>query len=155
MSTDTQEALVQLVQDTTLQSIQFHELHAAHKLDIAPGTDLEEDPRFEMHMQTRVDDGEIGVRVDLLVHTALGDIQVIAAADYINEGPKPSEEVEQRFATEVGVMALFPYLRQAVADLTQRVFGTSLLMPLIKREDLTSTKVDEGTPSALEAPSEQ
>lgn len=143
MSTDTQAALVQLVQDTTLQSVQFHELHASRKLDIGPDAHSDDDPRFEITMQTRVDDGELGVRVELQVDTPYGEIQVIAAADYINNGPSPSEAVEQRFATEVGVMVLIPYLRQAVADLSQRVFGTSLLMPIIKREDITSTRVDD------------
>lgn len=155
MSADTQEALVQLVQDTTLQSIQFHELHAAHDLDITPDTDLDADPRFEMRMQTRVDDGEVGVRVDLHVQTPLGDIRVVAAADYLNEGPNPSPEVEQRFATEVGAMAVFPYLRQAVSDLSQRVFGRALLMPLIKREDLISTRIEEHEPDAIEASPQQ
>lgn len=143
MTTDTQAALVQLVQDTTLHSVQFHELHASRKLDIAPDANLDDDPRFTMSMQTRVDDGELGVRVNLEVDTPVGEIQVVAAADYINNGPSPSGDVEQRFATEVGVMVLVPYLRQAVADLSQRVFGTSLLMPIIKREDITSTRVDE------------
>lgn len=143
MSEAHQEALEELVHSTSLTSIEFHELHAARSFEAPTDDPAEQDPSYVMHMQTRIGESDLGVRVGVRVETYKGIIDVLAAADYSNAGPAPDDDVMERFATEVGVMAVVPYLRQAIADLSQRVLGESLLMPIIKREDVRSTKISD------------
>lgn len=45
------------------------------------------------------------------------------------------------YSNDVAVVALLPYLRQAIADLTQRVFGSPLLMPALQRGAVTFSMV--------------
>lgn len=142
MTNDTQAALIQLVQDTDLQSIEFHELYASRSFGGEYDAEAEGNPNYEMTMQTRTGDSDLGVRLAIRVLTGQGNIRAVVAADYTNRGQEPDGHVMQRFATEVGVMALVPYARQAVADLSQRVFGQSLLMPVVKREDVRVEQLD-------------
>ena len=47
------------------------------------------------------------------------------------------------YANEVAVMALVPYARQAVADVTLRVFEASVLMPSFQRGELRFGVADQ------------
>ena len=138
-----QDALLQLLERTRLRTIEFHELHAARNYADSSGATAGADPEYEMRMQTRIGDTDFGVLLEVHVQTPFGDVRVSAAAEYDNTGPAPEEAVLHRFANEVGVMALVPYLRQGIADLTQRVFGQSLLMPIVRREDVRSEPFDQ------------
>ena len=46
-------------------------------------------------------------------------------------------EVPADFASRVALMAAFPYVREALSDLTTRVTGTAVLLPLIRPGQIT------------------
>ena len=54
-----------------------------------------------------------------------------------------TEELALEYANHVGFMAVVPFIRQAIADLSQRVFGQTLLMPIIRRGDVWFTGAAE------------
>ncbi|MBJ2329469.1 hypothetical protein JFX23_06795 [Schaalia cardiffensis] len=47
-----------------------------------------------------------------------------------------SPDAPADFASKVGLMAAFPYVREALSDLTTRVTGTAVLLPLIRQGDI-------------------
>lgn len=58
------------------------------------------------------------------------------------------EDVALEFANLVGVMAVLPYLREAVHRITDQVFGSRVLVPMIRAGELRFTdneKVDDQT----------
>ena len=46
------------------------------------------------------------------------------------------QKVMQAFVNGVAVMALVPYIRQSVSDVTLRVFGSALTMALVRRGEM-------------------
>lgn len=46
------------------------------------------------------------------------------------------EDVRLEFANLVGIMALLPFMREAVADMTRKVVGHPVIMPMIKTGDI-------------------
>nr|WP_300338194.1 hypothetical protein [Actinomyces sp.] len=48
-----------------------------------------------------------------------------------------SEQAPGDFASRVAIMAAFPYVRQALADLTVRVTGSAALLPIIRLGEFT------------------
>lgn len=46
------------------------------------------------------------------------------------------EQTKIDFANDVAILAILPFTRQAIADITARVFGAALLMPIIQRGQL-------------------
>lgn len=64
-----------------------------------------------------------------------GEVVAFAVASYSSETLQISEENNEavlKFANEVGVLSLFPYLRHAIADLTTRISGDPLLLPTLR-----------------------
>ncbi|MEV8268611.1 hypothetical protein [Microbacterium sp. NPDC076911] len=59
------------------------------------------------------------------------------ASEYkVTDGPSASESVVRGFANEVAVMTLLPYARQAVSDMSTRVFGKPIFMLTIDRGEV-------------------
>lgn len=88
-------------------------------------------------LKIRHEGAEIGIRVAVYLDLGLGEIKADASINYLaNEEVAMSEATRLDFANNVGLMALLPFLRQAVADLSQRVFDEILLMPVIQRGEL-------------------
>lgn len=48
-----------------------------------------------------------------------------------------SSEAPADFASRVALMAAYPYVREALSDLTTRVTGTAVLLPLIRPGQIT------------------
>lgn len=92
------------------------------------------------------DDGRFRVRVLTEVESDPGIIRVNIAAEYelANLGPREvSDDVMLEFVNKVSVMTILPYVRQAIADISQRVFTYPLTMPLFKVDELTFDKSHE------------
>lgn len=138
------EQLRELVSRSRLEDIAFHEISAKIDLEASSVADADE-ADFDMTVQTRTGDADFGVRVELDLRSPLGGVKVTAAADYALEGEPPRQEVLGRFASEVALMTLFPYLRQAVSDASQRVLGKALLLPMMKRGDISLSPISSTT----------
>ena len=133
-------ALRALVGSVQLLAVGFHEISARQadgieaKLEENPNVvpeyalgifrDDQDASRFKLRLRCRIvfSDGSE------LIAEPEGTYQVT------DESLLPlSRELIVEFANEVAVMALLPYLRQALADMSQRVFGSTLLMPVMQR----------------------
>lgn len=129
--------LVDLVNDecVTLETIRFRELGArrvgAEPLDTVT-------PEFSLGIDRHSEDeSRFRLRLRCEVHIADGSwIICEPEADYLvtDESRLPlTHTLILEYANEVAVMALIPYLRQGISDISQRVFGTPLVMPVMAR----------------------
>ncbi|WP_454130139.1 hypothetical protein [Microbacterium aurum] len=129
----------------TIQGITFFSLIAELNEDDAATRVDEISPSYGLRV--RSEDNELIVRLATTLEAGLGRIVVDAAITYIlNADAEFSEDVRLEFANEVGIMALLPYVRQAIADLSQRVFGEVVLMPVMPRGTLWFTADDREPP---------
>lgn len=94
-------------------------------------------------LKLRHEGNELGIRVSVELDVGAARIIVDASVNYTTaEVLVMNEDTFLDFANNVGVMALLPYLRQAIADLSQRVLGEIILMPVIPRGGLTFSRQD-------------
>ncbi|WP_454151645.1 hypothetical protein [Microbacterium lacticum] len=122
-----------------LIGIQFFELCAKVDED-SESTELPESIEPTFSLRLRHEGNEFGIRLASRVYVGLGEVTVDVSANYATPEPVTMDEaVRLEFANRVGIMALIPYLRQAVADLTQRVFGQPILVPITRAGDLEFT----------------
>ncbi|MBF4592094.1 MULTISPECIES: hypothetical protein [unclassified Curtobacterium] len=74
---------------------------------------------------------------------ALGEVDVSVAGEYTLLDPSVlTQRSLQLFANEVAVMTVFPYLREAVASITARVFQQPLHLPMIARGQIVVDVAD-------------
>ncbi|MFE4951960.1 hypothetical protein ACFQ9V_17800 [Leifsonia sp. NPDC056665] len=130
--------VVDLLREVQLLGIQQIELGAARGTgDMADNPQAE--PTYGLQMTGRDDDKafRVGLRTEILIGN--GSILSNIEAEYELSTVAYSSIIEQTkidFANEVAVMAILPYTRQAIADISARVFGAALLMPIIQRGQL-------------------
>lgn len=119
-------------------AIEFFEVSAKRSAaaDAVPeGEEITAAPDFSLTINRRPDDLVIRLKVEF--ETRLGLIVVDAGAIY--ELPSKwtvPQSVAFEFANKVGVMALIPYIREAVHSITIKVFGNGLVMPVIRTGEL-------------------
>ncbi len=63
------------------------------------------------------------------------------------DGAMPSKRALQNFANEVAVMTIYPYLREAIATITAKVFGEPVHIPIVQRGEI-AVEVEEASPAA-------
>lgn len=99
------------------------------EMDFGVALDLgeEQDKRFRVRLLTEIESDPGIIRVNLAAEYELTEL---------NPRDIP-EEVMLDFVNSVAVMTLLPYVRQSVADISQRVFTYPITMPLYKANDLT------------------
>jgi len=143
---DPSSALIELVDKIELSQIACYELVAARGLldedgersVVGPGNvdDLEVvSAENQLGVYWLQDGGQFLVRLSAHLVTNAGEIRVGVQAEYIAEGLTRDDvapEVEQEYINRVAVMTLVPYLRQAIADLSARVFGNTLTLGVIR-----------------------
>jgi len=101
-----------------------------------------EDIAPEFGLRIRHDGAELGVRLRVEILSSVGRVVVDAAMEYDSESEfEVSNEIAFEYANEVAVMALLPYMREAVSNITQRVFGDALMMPVIPRGALAFKEI--------------
>lgn len=129
-----------------IESVQFFNLHAEVNEDAAPPNEEQEvSPTYGLKL--RHEGNELGIRVSISIDVGAAKIIADAAVNYVTSEVLAMEEATfLDFANNVGVMALLPYLRQAIADLSQRVIGEVILMPIIPRGGLTFSREDAVSP---------
>lgn len=96
--------------------------------DVPPG---EEEPPVQMSVRVRIDRSALGVRVRTDLLAADAEVQVDFGARY--SAPKILEyppALIADFVAEVAVDMIFPFIREAVADVTRRVGAEPQLLGL-------------------------
>ena len=130
-----------------LDAIKFYELHA-ESLD--PEDADGEDHPVEFKTAHRFAPMRADYRIAMTVRTPVLVARIDAAAMFASETALDvSDEILIDFGDNVALMTLFPYLRQAVTDLSQRL-GQALILPVLPRGALSFAPVvaDDETPTA-------
>lgn len=130
-----------VIDAATLRDIQFYEVSARRNEG-----ELEEDQagNVTIEVQQRFGEGDFGVRLSAQVVVPAGEIVASVAAEYdLTEGYQPSKRALAIFANEVAVMTVFPYLREAVATASAKVFGRPVHLPVIQRGQIGITLEDD------------
>lgn len=79
----------------------------------------------------------LGVRIKFTAHQDKWDVELDVAAEFVaQEAFEVTEHGRTDFANKVGVMTLFPYIREAVGNMTQRTVGTSFILPTLRQGDI-------------------
>ncbi|WP_354157476.1 hypothetical protein [Arthrobacter sp. UYCu512] len=133
LSTVDRGAVKDLIERSELGSIEFHEV-SAKRFEGVKDSDESRDGQITLGFQHRSDQDGFGIRIVGDVAVPLGEVRVIAAVDYkLLRGDLPPQRVVELFANEVAVMTLFPYLREGIASITSKVFGTPITLPVAQR----------------------
>jgi preprotein translocase subunit SecB len=138
---DLSEELARLVDAAQLQAVEYLHLSAERNEDVdlarLHNGEISVEPSYRLG--TWQDETRFGIRLKIEITTEIGVIAAEAISSYATPGDHEQDITEDlllEFANQAGLMMLFPYLRQGVADLSQRVFGLPLLMPILMRRDL-------------------
>ena len=135
---DVKGATIQeLVDDVTLDSIDFIQL-SVRKKDGEPLAESE--PQWAVGIDNRADNLGFRIRVAVALGFGNGEVSAEAAAAYSTTevaSTQISREAMEQFVNDVSCMQLMPYLRQAIADLTNRAFDSAITLPMLKRGQLT------------------
>lgn len=160
--TEHSEALLRLVPAAELTDLSYYDLRASRVASLREnsagtvgGEDVEIEPSYGLALDRNPEEGDrfrFRIRLRIELRPPGGEIVAEAGAEYVvNETMVTSELTPNllvEYANQVGVMTLLPYLRQAIADLTQRVFGAALLMPVLPRGSVTFPYPDSEVPDA-------
>lgn len=135
-------ALLQLLH---IDSVEYYELSGKVKVGFDLVDDTEIGPEQEEQLQLNVGpalrlrrDG-LDVRCRLTVQAPSGTIVADGAVFYNSVEPiDVDHDIAVSFADNVGIMALIPYLRQAVDDLSMRLlFPSRIILPVLPRGAIT------------------
>lgn len=130
-----------LIADSQLSTIEFHEVSARR---LSPESVQQGDQgNLEIEVQTRFDEASFGVRLNAALSFPGGEAIASVAAEYdlLNDAT-PSKRTIQIFANEVGVMNVYPYLRETISTATSKVFGEPIFLPIVDRGQI-SVALDE------------
>jgi len=147
---------VELLENLELNDVGCYELTAARGIEhesgreiVGPGavTDLViEDQDEELGVYWLGGGGRLLVRLAFVLRTNAGDLRAGVQAEW-DTGPlrrsDVSPDAEEDWVNRVAVMAIVPYIRSAISDLAVRVFGSNIVMPLVRPNELAFTSLRE------------
>ncbi|MGF3055595.1 hypothetical protein [Microbacterium sp. YY-01] len=129
----------QMVEATSLSSIEYFKMHAERDLSFSPDAPVEVSPSYILTVDFQPDGERFRVLFETDIETTAGHISCGVAAEYAHPSVilrQASGEAISEFVNNVALMHLIPYVRNGVADITQRVFEAPLLMPIFQRGEL-------------------
>lgn len=139
----------ELVNTAELEGIRFFQLTAtiadeSHtSQELAALEDVEFSPSFQMKIGVDSDTNQFLIRLKTTVESEIGTVIVDAGAEYSVDGSNElhvddiPESLMLNFVNNVAVMHLTPYIRQSIADMSQRVFGNPVTLPIMRRGELS------------------
>lgn len=132
----TDEALTvhTLVDEAELVAIDVMELSAKRNEEGQPRDEVE--PTHGLAINGRADDMGFRVRIRTEIDLGVGEVITDLGVAFQMPNVKYSEiprNVLEHYVNDVAIMILLPYLREEIAELTRRVFGASLTMPVLRR----------------------
>lgn len=118
-----------------LGGVTFHVLSATRG-DESP-ENAQGSGQLEFQTAVRVREQGVDYRCKVTIDSPIANVCVDAAISYESDSDVTiAPEAVEGFGDGVAIMALYPYLRQATADLGQR-FGYDLTLPMLPRGELT------------------
>lgn len=158
------DTTAQLIEVAELRQVVIHEL--AGTRDTSAGLDAPGLPPDELHAPgspdddaavsfcTRLEDDQLGVRCRIETCNSHGYFVVDGEAIFFLPAPvsRDTPEIVREFTEQVGALAVFPYVRSAVASLAAQMSIPASPLPLLHAGDVTLTQDDE--PVAEQEPPE-
>ncbi|MCI7513469.1 MAG: hypothetical protein SOX57_07400 [Schaalia hyovaginalis] len=134
----------EMLETAKLQLADIHFDHLSIDLvgtDTPSDTDIDgsEDTPIEINctLGTRQDGRLFGARFEFQIKASQWIAEISVITDYAGSQEFVlSPEAPADFASKVGLMAAFPYVREALGNLTARVTGTAVLLPLIRHGEI-------------------
>ena len=125
-----------IIANSTLRSVDYYEV-SARRNDGATQSGDSDQGRLTVEVQQRVDDTSFGIRLQATVVLPVGEATASVAGEYdLLNGVAPRRRALQLFANEVAVMTVLPYLREAIATITAKVFGQPVHLPIAERGEI-------------------
>jgi len=133
------ELVSTLVGNSELVEIGTFSLSATRSLHLPAVSDempeqVQVQPNYVLSTMAAPAEGRFLIRLAMNVELPVGFVSCDVGAEY-QISKSLDIDLDNRllvdFANEVGIAVLLPFIRQAVADLSQRVFGSPLLMPIM------------------------
>lgn len=127
------ESIEQLVRSCDITDVAFHASSAfrlGEESDFFPAAEGMQENAPEMQVMQQRDEAGISTRIRCRLRTPDGFYYVDAAAlyEYTVPGAVISENIAMEFAERVGIMAVYPYVRQELHALSAKLgLGTPLL----------------------------
>lgn len=137
--------VIALLNAASLESISYLELSAKRTDEEAVQSLLDQEesydvqPDFTLQFGRDIEQQKFRIRIKTVIQAQPGQVVIDAAAQYSLDDfdlGNITEQVMLEFTNRVAVMSIIPYLRQGLADMTQRVFGVPLTMPLYRAGEL-------------------
>ena len=129
--------ILDLFSRSTLQGVEFHNVGARRLAENKQREENEESVDVSMSLQQYIDDGRFGIRLVANLYPYMGEVEVAVSAEYsVDSGAQAEDAVVRGFGNEVAVMTLLPYAREAVSNLSTRVFGKPILLPTLERGEV-------------------
>lgn len=136
----TLEALVQMVE---ISALRYFEISARRKEDATEEELANQGELTPQHLlnTVRAEDGTgFRIRIPTEIEAAVGAIVADVGIEYLISGADSREISEPMlldFVNNVAAMTLIPFIRQAIADVSQRVFDSPLMMPITQRGEIS------------------
>lgn len=130
----------------SLVEVRFYELNATADDQVEPDETTLEVP-IDVRTAFRKRPDGVDYRLEVEIERPTGRIRVDAAALYAADASfEASDDVLLDFGDDVAIMAMYPYVRQAISDLGQRL-GDSVVLPMLQRGAITFERGgrDEGS----------
>lgn len=149
---DVDALTLNLVGTWTLEDVAILELHAGYVEHEAHEEDTEESAAGGtisfLDIEANPELGAVRFRFQATASMPGRLASVEVAPIYALHGMQVDEQdddVLTNFVNKVAGMAAFPFLRAELADITRRVFGDPLVLPMIALNDLNFERVEEAT----------
>lgn len=133
-----------------LVTVEFYGVEARRNEDYEPteGFEPTDEPGGDLAIRTayRERDGGLDFRVSITLEEPWARIEADGAVIYsAAEGTQFAPEAVKEFGEMVAAMTIFPYLREAVASISDRI-GFRLTLPMVNRGVIEFAVSDEVTP---------
>ena len=126
---------------TELDGIRFYEVSGVRRDDAR-------DPGVEIEVRLRRDEREIEIRCAAHVTAEDADYRSDASAVFTLNGPvEISDAALSEFVERVGVMTVYPYLRESIDQSAAKLGAARPTMKLLRPGDITVSVPADETPS--------
>lgn len=112
-----------------------------------PGAEEEATVEHEVTVLQAPGGARLLIRLTTAVLSPAGEVRVGAQAEYEFDGSAEElqdPDVEHEFVNKVAVMAIAPYIRSAVSDLSTRVLGRTITLKVLRLGELTFGRTTDG-----------
>lgn len=137
------EDVAQLAGMVELRDVVFFQVHAERLESVDDGTPDEAEPEIAIQIQERHSETRIEVRCILMGRTGDARYVIDAAAQYETEIPvELNPDVVEAFVERVGVMAVYPYLREALQSAAAKLRLEAPVLGLLRPGGVKLTAED-------------